>query len=339
MSDLRLLWLRPPKGKVSVRRERVAEHLEPRGFDVTLLDVTPKNLHSAAIDVIRGRYDVVIGNVRAGLYAGYPLARLTRTPFVADVSDSISDIDDLPTPLFRMLKRYEWWILGNAEEAVYIPSVHREATARGLEGRSVPNSVDFEQFADPDPDAVERAGKILRAEGLDTDSPIVIYIGVFSAGRNVETMLEAARERPEWQFLLVGEGELEDEVAAAAESTPNLFYPGAFEYELMPGFLAHASAALCLVDVERPLKMSEYGAAGLPVLAAPGKLQREFNDDEALFVDPTPKGIAEALAHLESNPDEAAEYAAALRADAKDHSWESAADTYEEAIRSVLGDR
>jgi glycosyltransferase involved in cell wall biosynthesis len=337
MSRASVLWLRPPKGKVSVRRERIAEHLRPRGFEVDLRDTTSGNLLSATAALVRGEYDVLIGNVRAGLYAGYPMATATRTPFVADVSDPISDIDDLPAPLFRVLDSYESWILTRAKEAVYVPQVYRSAVEDGFEGRVAPNAVDFEKFAHPDEDVVNQSADILATEGVDPNRPIALYVGVLSAGRNIETILEAAERVPEWQVVFVGEGEISMEVEQAAESEANVFWPGAFEHDLMPGFMTHATVGFCLVDIERPIKIAEYGAAGLPVLGIPGKLQAEFSDEEICFVDPTPDAVATALSRLGDAPERRQSYAAALRADAREHSWSSVADVYEATIEARLG--
>lgn len=336
MTCASILWLRPPKGKVSVRREQIAEYLRPRGFEVDLRDATPGNLLSVTTALARSRYDVLIGNVRGGLYAGYPMALATRTPFVADVSDPISDIDHLPAPIFRALARYESWILDRATEAVYVPEVYRHV-AEGTDRRVAPNAVDFEKFAEPNPDAVDRAGDLLASEGVDLDHPIALYVGVLSEGRNVETILDAARQVPNWQVVFVGEGRLSETVERASDAVENVFWPGAFEHDLMPGFMANATVGFCLVDIERPIKIAEYGAAGLPVLGIPGKLQTEFSNEQICFVDPTPNAVATALSRLDDAPERSQAYAAALRADAREHSWSSVADVYEAAIEARLG--
>ncbi|MFC6716686.1 glycosyltransferase [Natrialbaceae archaeon GCM10025810] len=338
MFDVTILWLRPPKGKVSVRRERIAEHLRTRGFEITLRDMTPRSLITTVRDVLSGKYDLVIGNVRAGLYVGYPLALISRTPFIGDVSDPITDIDTLPFPLYRLLERYEFWILNCVEEAIYVPEVYRDASERGLDGRSAPNSVDFDRFSDPDQSIVDESRDILVDSGVNMDSPIVIYIGAITENRYIDQIVDAAKRTSNWQFVIIGEGPLESVVDSASNTVPNLFRLGPFDYELIPGFLSHANAALCLVTVERPLKISEYGAASLPTIGNPGKLQREFSDEEVFFTQPTPDGIAEALSQIEANPNEAARRAANLRDDAREHSWNAVADVYEAAIRNRLSE-
>jgi hypothetical protein len=47
---------------------------------------------SAIRQSVSENYDVIDGNVRAGLYAGYPLARLLRKPFAGSVIDILSDV-------------------------------------------------------------------------------------------------------------------------------------------------------------------------------------------------------------------------------------------------------
>jgi glycosyltransferase involved in cell wall biosynthesis len=159
---------------------------------------------------------------------------------------------------------------------------------------------------------------------------------VLSEGRNIETIIEAATHVPDWQIVFVGEGALSETVRSAAETTENMFWPGAFEHDLMPGFMSQATVGFCLVDIERPIKIVEYGAAGLPVLGAPGKLQQEFSADQLCFVDPKPEAIAEELHQLAAAPDLVERYAEQLRADARENAWSSVADVYQQAINSRL---
>jgi len=45
MTDQRVLWLTPDKpDNISVGRQRIADHLETRGFDVTLRGTTPRTV-------------------------------------------------------------------------------------------------------------------------------------------------------------------------------------------------------------------------------------------------------------------------------------------------------
>lgn len=334
---MRVLWLRPAgKEHVSLRRERIAEHLRPRGVGVDLRDATARNLLRSVRDVRAGEYDVVLGNVRLGLYAGYPIARLGGVPFVGDASDSFENVRRNFPRLAPVLDAYEHVVLRRADARVFIPEAYRYARAKlnGHAAAIAPNGVDFDRFADPDPSVREAAASFLTTHGVDVDDHLAVYVGSFSGSQSLAAVVAAA-PRTDWQLLLLGDGPQADEIAAAAADHENLHYPGTVEHELVPGVLSHADAAFCLTRTERPLKVSEYGAAGLPTLGKRGHLDREFDDDEIYFVEPTPETIADALDRLAADPELAASYGDALRANAAEYSWDAVADTYYEILAEL----
>lgn len=329
---MRVLWLRPSTGdNISVRRERIAEELRERGYEIDICDTSGLDAFRAIKQVLVGDYDVIAGNVRVGLYLGFPLALLLRKPFLGDVSDPISDIDYLPTPLFRFFEWYEWKILKNADETVFVyDSTYQEALDRGIETAvKLPNAVNYEQFSNPDPEVTDTAREILEDEGVNLEKPLAIYIGVFSPRYCTEDMLMTADHAPEWEFVFVGEGGLEERVRKVAGERENVFYPGSFPYHLMPGFLAHADVGFCFKNAEQPLKLKEYGAAGLPTIVRPGALSAFHEDEELVFVEPEADAIAERLNELRTNEELYEQYAEAGRAIASEWSWEEIAGGYD----------
>jgi glycosyltransferase involved in cell wall biosynthesis len=341
---MRVLWLRPSKGdNISVRRQRIASHLAAHGVEADIVDVTGLDAVDGIRTALLGDYDVILGNVRMGLYLGYPLARLLGLPFVGDVSDPITDIDDLPGPIFKLLEWYEWQVLSRADYCVFTyQSTFEEAEEREIAGSNLPNAVDYETFSDPDPAAVEEAVDILDDSGVDWTRPIAIYIGGFSPEYHIEDILDAARQTPQWNFVFVGMGEQRELVEDAAASVENVFYPGAFEYSLMPGFLAHAEVGFCFKDAEQPLKISEYGAAGLVAIAQPGELSKRFADDEVYFVDPSGDAIRDALTAIADDTATAERFCENLQSRAREVSWQEVADQYYRilcTLTSTVGDR
>ncbi len=336
---MRVLWLRPSKGdNISVRRERIANELRKRGYEIDICDASGVDAIGAIKQAITGEYDIIAGNVRVGLYLGYPLAKLLRTPFLGDVSDPISDIDYLPAPLFRFFECYEWQVLERADATVFVyESTYNEALDRGIDDAvKLPNAVNYEQFAEPDPAAVETTREILQTEGVNLSKPIAIYIGVFSPRYCTAEMLETAEHAPDWEFVFIGEGGLEDSVTHATERLDNVHFPGAFDYDLMPGFLSHADVGFCFKDAEQPLKLKEYGAAGLPTIVRPGELSKYYSDEQLVFVDPEPKKVAAQLEKLRSDEKMYEMYRTAGRAIATEWSWEEIADEYDELF-CILG--
>ena len=335
---MRILWLRPSKGdNISVRRERIAEKLENAGFEVVIRDASGFDLPSALWTAIRGDFDVIAGNVRIGLYAGYPVARLLRTPFLGDVSDPISDIDYLREPLFSFFEWYEWQVLRRADACVFVyESSYQEALSRGIsDAVKLPNAVDYDVFANPDEEAVKTAGDILTDCGVDFEKPLAIYLGVFSPRYCIEEILAAAEQTPDWEFLFLGEGTLTAAVETADARLDNFHYPGAFPYELMPGFLSYADAGFCFKDAEQPLKLKEYGAAGVPAIVRPGELERWYDEDELVFTDPTPQAISQTLTDLAADETRRRQFGERLQAHARDYSWEDIASEYQQLFERL----
>ena len=335
---MRLLWLRPSTGdNISVRRERIAEHLRKHGVEVDIRDSSGFDAFPAALQALTGDYDVIAGNVRIGLYIGYPIARLLRKPFLGDVSDPLSDIESLPQFVFRVLEWYEWSVLKRTDATIFVyESSFREAKARGIDAVKLPNAVDYEKFADPDVAVVSETQEILETDGVDLQKPMAVYIGGFSREYHVTDILRAAREASDWEFVFVGEGPLEQEVVAAAAALQNVHFPGAFEYRMMPGFLAHADAGFCFKDAEQPLKLKEYGAAGIPAIVQSGELERWYDDDELIFTEPTAEAIACLLTGISTEA--LIEFGEKLQNATNDFTWRQVAGEYLEILKKEVSD-
>lgn len=335
---MKILWLRPSKGdNISVRRERIATELRKHGYSIDIRDTSGLDSIGAIKQAVTGNYDIIAGNVRIGLYLGYPLSRLLRKPFLGDVSDPVSDIDELPDPLFRFFEWYEWQVLKRADATVCVyESTHREALERGIDDAvRLPNAVEYEAFAEPDPDVVQETESILRRGDVDLEKPIAIYLGVLTPPYKIKEILATAQITSDWEFVFLGEGQLAEDVQQAAQVHGNVHYPGAFEYRLMPGFLSHAAVGFCFKDAEQPLKLKEYGAAGLPVIVRPGNLSQWYDPDELVFVQPEPERISTELDLLAGDEEYRQQYVDAGREIARQWSWEAIAEGYDRLFRRI----
>lgn len=333
-----VLWLRPTVGThVSTRRERVKEGLQQRGVEVTIVDTSGTDAIEAISTALSGDFDVIVGTVRVGLYVGFLLAKLKRVPFVAEVTEPVDRVDDLPHPLYRLVEWYEFRVLKRADARFFVEQeVLQDANRRGIDGTLAKNAVWFEQFAEPDADLVERAQEQLESIGVDVTAPIAIYIGALTERQHILEILEASEECPHWQFLFLGEtGELSDRVTAAAEAYDNVHFAGSVPHREVPGYLSFSTVGFALSQGERPLKLLEYGAAGLTVLGTRGRREHEFSADEIYFIEPTPEAIAEALETVRLRPNQSPVDGKALQAIAEKNSWDDVADKYFEVFTDL----
>jgi glycosyltransferase involved in cell wall biosynthesis len=182
---------------------------------------------------------------------------------------------------------------------------------------------------------------------------IVIFIGAFRAWHGVRHLVRAMKIlRDEGHAtrdagihtgihaVLIGDGperEPAEAEARAAGLDTSLTFTGALPHELLPACLAAADigvapfdtaahAPLSLAFYWSPLKVFEYMAAGLPVVAPDiPRLRQILGAGEAglLYDAASPQGLADAIAAL-AEPERRAAIGAAARARAvRDYSWMS----------------
>ena len=103
--------------------------------------------------------------------------------------------------------------------------------------------------------------------------PIAIYIGAMDVWFDWELMNFAVAHLPEVSFVLIGP---DDRARKMLKAAKNLFVLGARPYDQLPGYLQHAAVGIIPFDVVNhrdlvrsihPLKLYEYLASGLPVVA------------------------------------------------------------------------
>lgn len=103
--------------------------------------------------------------------------------------------------------------------------------------------------------------------------PRLGFFGVIDERLDIELLRDAARQRPDWQFVLVGPIVKIDQSILPRRS--NIHYLGAKKYEELPSYIANWDVALmpfAINDATRfisPTKTPEYLAAGKPVVSTP----------------------------------------------------------------------
>lgn len=103
-------------------------------------------------------------------------------------------------------------------------------------------------------------------------APVIGYFGLIAPWTNIELIAYLARERPQWQFLMVGHASTNvDELA----KLPNIKMVGPQPYETLPGWAKAFDVAIIPYRMNQqvananPLKLREYLATGKPVVSVP----------------------------------------------------------------------
>lgn len=102
--------------------------------------------------------------------------------------------------------------------------------------------------------------------------PIFGYFGLISDYVDLDLIAAAARARPEWSFVLLGERNCD---VSELTGIPNIHLLGSKPYEHLPLYCRAFDVGLIPFRMNRltravnPIKLREYLAAGLPVVSAP----------------------------------------------------------------------
>jgi glycosyltransferase involved in cell wall biosynthesis len=181
---------------------------------------------------------------------------------VLRIFDDTSDEPPWPRALVELMAEVA---AGADAVAVTAPSLLERAAALGARRvHLMPNGADVEHFS--------RAA----AEPADLapiPPPRVVYAGALAPWVHFELMAEVAARMPDVSFVWIGPGEMPQ-----ACVRPNVHRLGARPYAALPGYLQHGDVGIIpfdrdrhtkLVDSVHPLKLYDYLAAGLPVVATP----------------------------------------------------------------------
>jgi glycosyltransferase involved in cell wall biosynthesis len=184
---------------------------------------------------------------------------------------------------------------------------------------------------------------------------IVVFVGAFRVWHGAIHLVHAmhalqTQGRRDIKAVLIGTGPELSTVQHAAQGLDTVVFTGAVPHEAIPAALAAADVGVAPFDVTAhaplqhefywsPLKMFEYMASGLPVVAPRiFRLESIVRDNqEAVLYDPRdPAGLSTAIARLSDDADLRRRLGSAARRRVEDHfSWESHCRALDSAMRAA----
>jgi hypothetical protein len=259
--------------------------------------------------------DVAIGTSPTFFAAGAAaaLGRRRRIPFIMDVRDLwpaiFVDLGILRNrQLIGLLERLELALYAEAARVVTVTeSFRRNLIQRGVpSGRviTIPNGADLDTWI---PGAASE--ELRRSLGL-TGRFVVLYLGNHGISQRLGQVLDAAerlKDRPDIQFLLVGDGPEKEALVTRARGAalPNVQFHAPVDKRGVKDFYALADAGLVplrdvpLFDTFIPSKMFELMAMARPMVASVrGESADILNRSGAAIVVPPEDGAAIAAAAL-----------------------------------------
>jgi glycosyltransferase involved in cell wall biosynthesis len=188
---------------------------------------------------------------------------------------------------------------------------------------------------------------------------LAVFAGAFRSWHGAINLVRAVRElraggRRDLDAVLIGDGPELANAKAEAGGIDGITFTGAVAHERMPACLAAADIGVAPFDVAAhpplqlafywsPLKVFEYMAAGLPVVApAIPRLERILGPghQRLLYDAREPGALAGALAYLADHEDERRRAGAAARQRVCDEfSWAAHCQKLDDAIRRALRGR
>lgn len=169
-------------------------------------------------------------------------------------------------------------------------------------------------------------------------APVVTFVGTLKPWHGVDVLLRArAQAHKDWQLRIIGDGPMRVELDDLARSLGiDVDFRGAVAPEAIPQHMAGTAIGVApypAMDTDSdqyfsPLKVYEYMAAGLPVVASRVGQLPEIMGESAYLVPPSdPEALAEALDALVANPVERARVGSDNRRQAeREHSWAGTVD-------------
>ncbi len=202
----------------------------------------------------------------------------------------------------------------------------------------VPNGADIEVFA-----AVTDPKTDLRAQlGLPLDKKIAMYVGHLYGWKGVDVLMTAAKmSKDENEFFVLVGGTSEDvkkyQERCQKEGLRNVLVAGHKERDIIPKYLL-AADALLLSNVPTskesesytsPIKMFEYMASGVPIIASDLPSIREVLDESMAYLVKSgdAEAILRALGNIGPNRHSAASTRAAqAKARVMEYTWDKHAE-------------
>jgi glycosyltransferase involved in cell wall biosynthesis len=329
-------------------RQGVANELEAVGRASTRASETYGLLLNQTLlqelTCLRGRIDVVYERLSLWSFAGLQFARREGLPFFLEINVPLvaqqreyRDLDMLETA-----RAIEGLMLSKADRVIATSSALRDyARARGAAHvRIIPCGVSPQMFPE--------SGRL----GCGDNTEFVIgFVGSLKPWHGVDILLDAFAQlsalSPQYRLLVVGDGPLMPDVQAFCRRhalSDRVTLVGSVDHTEVPSFLAQMDVGVAPYPplpafYFSPLKVWEYAAAGVPIVAsASGDLPQLFAHRFAALLHP-PGNLRKIVKHVEKlRHDRGLGQRLARRARrvAQRHTWDRLARRFESLANHVI---
>lgn len=170
-------------------------------------------------------------------------------------------------------------------------------------------------------------------------SVVVGYYGVIAEWFDWNMWEFAAKNKPDWAFVLIGlpyDGDF-NKITERTRKLPNIYYLGQKPYTSLANYVSHLDILTIPFVINQithacsPIKLFEYMAAGKPIVASP---MREILKYKSVLIADTPETFVNQLENALIKKDEP-EYRLILKQEAEANTWRSRAKLLCQTLESI----
>jgi len=244
-----------------------------------------------------------------------------RQPIV--VYEVIDDLDVFPGEKAQLQKNHN--VLLKEADVVLVTANRLMEQVRPIRSDALlcPNAVELDHFSGPTESTSKSMPSDL-ASILRTDQPVIGYYGALARWFDYDLVRQAAQQRPDWNFVLIGPNHDNTLMASNLLALPNIHWLGPREYSELPDYLRYFTVATIpflinnITLATSPIKLFEYMAAGKPIVTSDLPECRKY---PGIFIAHNPK---EYVDHLDKALllTQDADYIQQLYQTARENTWE-----------------
>lgn len=295
----------------------------------------------------RGAIDLVYERSSLWSFAGLQFARRARVPFILEVNAPLAaqQKEYRALDLAETAHAIEATVLSGADCVVVTsPALKEYAHGRGAtrkKVRVIPCGVTAEMLSTP-------------RRPRNEDAFVIGFVGTLKPWHGIELLAEAFSQlcllHPSYRLLVVGDGPLLPQLERLRRRLhigDRVSLVGSVDHADVPAYLSQIDVGLAPYPplssfYFSPLKVWEYAAAGVPIVAsASGELPRLFPHRVAALLHPA-GNVGKIVRHVErlrQDPELANRLARRARQVAKRHTWDRLAARFEAIAARALVSR
>ncbi|HLJ67321.1 MAG TPA: glycosyltransferase family 4 protein [Chloroflexota bacterium] len=321
------------------RRDRVVKEARELAYNATLYRAARKAWGDWRPDAIYERYSLFnLSGIELARRLGIPHLLEVNAPLRLERARNNGLVLEAPARVV------EHRVFSRSDAVLVVSTALRDYTqARGAHASRIavlPNGVDTRRFVpwDATSSAAEQRRRVRSIWNIPPDAFVIGFSGSLKPWHGVDVLLDAFallhEQTPQARLLIAGEGPMGNELRSQAGIRgldDAVVFTGKVAHAEMPAILSAmdvgAAPYLSLPDFYfSPLKVYEYMAAGLPVVASDaGDIAALVRDGETGLLSPPADvaALAHQLRHLAADHQLRTRLGAVGRSEAERHTWQA----------------